>query len=215
MQAKVSTDSTTPSWWTDSNLLSLPPRELHPDGKNGAVACAVLSETGQQLAFAEGRTGLVNELARHCTSPISEWHFVSRPELIQADSRAMASLISARCASSRPGRPEEWSCIKQDNSLEYLLYIAPGLRWFEDHFPDNPILPGVVQVHWAIRMGAELGFDARQFVALPRVKFTAVIVPDSMVKLSLSRVGTKLRFSYHSHSGAHSVGTASFSERVV
>jgi len=215
MQAKVSTDPTTPSWWTDSSLLSLPPRELYPDGNNGAVVIAVLSEPGQKLAFAEGRTALINELSQHCASPVSKWHFVSRSGLIQADSRAMESLINARCASSRPSRPEEWGCIKHDGSLEYLLYISPGLRWFEDHFPDNPVLPGVVQVHWAIRMGTQLGFDARGFVGLPRVKFTAVIAPDSVVRLSISRVGAQLRFSFDSNAGKHSNGTVNFGEQAV
>lgn len=211
MQDKATTNLTAPGWWMDSSLLSLPPLELYPDGKNGVILVAALSEPGQQLAFARGRTTLIKELSQHCAIPVSKWYFVPEPVLIQADFRTIENLVGA----SRPGRPEEWGCIKRDGSLEYLLYISPDLRWFEDHFPGNPILPGVVQIHWAIQMGSELGFDPGRFVALPRVKFTAMIVPDSVVKLSLSETGTQLRFRYQSNTGSHSMGTVTFGEQIL
>ena len=159
-----------------------------------------------------GRTSLSTELSRHCSGPDPHWNFVPEAMINQADSPAIESLINARRNSSNPERPEEWALTRRDEQLEYLLYVPPGLRWFRDHFPGNPILPGVVQIDWAIRLGAELGFDARRFSSLPRVKFTAVIVPDSVVRLSLCKVGAQLRFSYHSSTTPHSRGTVSFIE---
>jgi predicted LPLAT superfamily acyltransferase len=65
------------------------------------------------------------------------------------------------------------------------LHIRPDLLWFHGHFPGTPILPGVVQIHWAVDFARRyLGLDldtAREF----QIKFKAVIQPDDAVVLTL------------------------------
>lgn len=65
------------------------------------------------------------------------------------------------------------------------LRIPPDLLWFQGHFPGLPILPGVVQVDWAVELARTLlGLD---LVAAPQfqVKFKAVIRPDDRLTLIL------------------------------
>lgn len=56
---------------------------------------------------------------------------------------------------------------------------------FAGHFPGRPILPGVVQLDWAIQLAATcFGFESRPATQV-RVKFMHVIGPDP-ADLSLS-----------------------------
>jgi 3-hydroxymyristoyl/3-hydroxydecanoyl-(acyl carrier protein) dehydratase len=90
--------------------------------------------------------------------------------------------------------------------------IRPDLVWFEGHFSDCPILPGVIQTHWAITYGRE-HYDIRgQFKSLGNLKFMKVIVPNTRVTLELKFQSAKqlLSFRYLHEGTVCSQGTAEF-----
>lgn len=69
-------------------------------------------------------------------------------------------------------------------SLRFL--VPENTSYFEGHFPGCPVLPGVVQVGWAIEFARlHIPFSAR-FRALAAVKFTRVIQPNAHVTLRLA-----------------------------
>lgn len=58
------------------------------------------------------------------------------------------------------------------------LALPPDHDAFAGHFPGRPILPGVVQLDWAIQLAATcFGFELRPATQV-RVKFMHVIGPD-------------------------------------
>ena len=79
----------------------------------------------------------------------------------------------------------------------------------------HAILPGVVQVHWAIHFGAELGYRPKKFTGLARVKFKAVVQPPTILKLELVATGHGLRFTYTADDTLHSTGTVRFGDSQV
>jgi len=97
-----------------------------------------------------------------------------------------------------------------DGSVELDLEIDPALLWFKGHFPFHPILPGVVQIDWAVTFARELlGLDlpaARDF----QIKFRATILPGDRITLTLRHEAVKGRLSFQYRRGDEmcSSGTA-------
>lgn len=91
------------------------------------------------------------------------------------------------------------------------LFVPASLDFFPDHFPRIGILPGVVQIDWAITFGrAHLGV-AGAFRGLRALKFLHPILPDTAVTLALSREGPgELGFAYRADARAFSSGRALF-----
>jgi 3-hydroxymyristoyl/3-hydroxydecanoyl-(acyl carrier protein) dehydratase len=87
---------------------------------------------------------------------------------------------------------------RTDDGVELEIRLPPDLFWFRGHFPQVPILPGVVQIDWAIQYAREhLDVDlpaARVF----KVKFRQVIRPGEYLTLRLQHRRNKghLLFEY-------------------
>ena len=101
------------------------------------------------------------------------------------------------------------------SGVEYELRVARNLKWFDGHFPGNPILPGIIQIHWAIHFGGSMGFKPGGFKGIQRVKFKEIVRPDTILLLHLKSKPGKLVFSFISGSSLHSEGTIEFSEHSV
>lgn len=80
-----------------------------------------------------------------------------------------------------------------------LSFVVPAsLEYFEGHFPAVPLLPGVVQVGWAIGLARKYLQVDRPFRSLAGVKFTRVIQPGANLSLSMEfdDRARQLRFAY-------------------
>ncbi len=89
-----------------------------------------------------------------------------------------------------------------DHQTDGRIVLALALREdhpaFAGHFPGQPILPGVVQLDWAIRLGAEhfnLGLRAATDF---QVKYRRIIQPQAALSLTLQldRAKGSLAFTY-------------------
>lgn len=109
----------------------------------------------------------------------------------------------------RPTLPKVLATIKTPEGQRQLqLHIPAELLYFDGHFPQAPILPGVVQIHWAEHFARQL-FDLQgEFAAMEVIKFQKVIAPDSEVTLDLAYDSgkNKITFAYHSPAAQHSSG---------
>ena len=95
---------------------------------------------------------------------------------------------------------------------DYELIVPEELYFLQGHFPDRPVLPGVVQIHWAVELArSSLGLDAA-FKGIEALKFHRIIKPNTPLKLTLERAEAtgKLHFSYQSDLGVHSQGRILF-----
>jgi 3-hydroxymyristoyl/3-hydroxydecanoyl-(acyl carrier protein) dehydratase len=104
------------------------------------------------------------------------------------------------------------SVTRASDKVHIELEIQPDLIWFEGHFPDCPILPGVIQTHWAITYGCQHFPIDGVFKSLGNVKFMKVIVPGIKVTLELEYRASKrlLNFRYWHDGALCSQGNAEF-----
>jgi 3-hydroxymyristoyl/3-hydroxydecanoyl-(acyl carrier protein) dehydratase len=113
--------------------------------------------------------------------------------------------------------PEIDALERTPDGLSMRFHVPASLRYFEGHFPDVALLPGVVQIGWAVELARKYLPPAdtqrlARFRALSGVKFTRVIQPGAEVslRLSLDAARHELAFEYHSEGHACSLGRVLF-----
>lgn len=91
---------------------------------------------------------------------------------------------------------------------ELRLVIPADLDYFVGHFPGAPIVPGVVQIKWALELARRHVGALGQFAGMEAVKFQRVMVPELVVTLTLrfAAADGKLRFSYEAEGARFSSG---------
>jgi 3-hydroxymyristoyl/3-hydroxydecanoyl-(acyl carrier protein) dehydratase len=93
-------------------------------------------------------------------------------------------------------KPEVKNVKQNGNSLEILLSFPAEAEYFQGHFPNTPILPGVAQVHWAVRFAEEYFGIIPRLEQMKAIKFSKIIFPNKDVILTLTRGEQQNKFSY-------------------
>lgn len=97
----------------------------------------------------------------------------------------------------------------------YRFRVEASHHVFQGHFPEAPIVPGLAQVDWAIRLGRESFGPLGDFSGMSNLKFQRIIVPDEPIELRLTLHPVKhtLTFEFQGQDGRKSSGTISFASR--
>ena len=84
------------------------------------------------------------------------------------------------------------------DSARVELDVHADLKWFAGHFPGHPILPGVVQLAWAVHFSREIFGYGPGVSVLEQLKFKRPIGPGRHVTLLLVRrpADTAVSFEY-------------------
>jgi hypothetical protein len=116
-------------------------------------------------------------------------------------------------AGENPDAPPVVSWLSAPGRERFLLDLQPELPLFEGHFPEHPILPGIIQLHWAVLLsGACLGHVHPPQKVL-QLKYHNIAVPPRLIELSLEpREASKVRFHVSSHGCTHARGVLVFAE---
>ena len=82
-------------------------------------------------------------------------------------------------------------------SLQLTLYIPGELPYFQGHFPDYPLLPGVIQLEWALDFAAEyLHIEHGHISRIDQLKFSQPVLPETQLQLLLQHYPGRLYFEY-------------------
>lgn len=111
--------------------------------------------------------------------------------------------------------PEIQSFERRPDGLHLQFVLPADLEYFDGHFPGVPLLPGVVQIGWAVELARRhLASDGPlgRFRGLTNVKFMRVLQPGARVRLRLraERERHELEFEYSEGEVSCSVGRVSF-----
>ncbi|BFM06654.1 3-hydroxyacyl-ACP dehydratase FabZ family protein [Halioxenophilus aromaticivorans] len=116
-----------------------------------------------------------------------------------------------------PSPANEWPHLKalnashaQSSAWQLTLFVADDCRWFNGHFPGNPVLPGVVQLHWAQFFARQLA-DLKRITQVKSLKFNKIILPNTEVSLTLTVLREKQRVNFQYFSGDDVCSSGTFS----
>ncbi|HEY4124856.1 MAG TPA: AMP-binding protein, partial [Rhizomicrobium sp.] len=169
-----------------------------PSRKGTLGAIIELNAAGKAALAEEGAFRLSRRL-RIALAPLLEpaerpkhWRF----ETIPSNSQGKRLLASLRACFEKRA-PGEGTVVKQEaDSAEITLALPPDLIWFEGHFPDQPVLPGIAQVHLAAQWAEHLWDWKPRGANLSQLKFRQIIRPGDSLRLKLTRDRTKERLIF-------------------
>lgn len=97
------------------------------------------------------------------------------------------------------------------------LCIPQNLAYFAGHFEQIPIVPGVVQIQWAVYYAQRFLNLNLSFSHMEAVKFKELLLPEQHFELSLQflQQACKLEFRYHSATAEYSSGRIYFHDESI
>jgi acyl-CoA synthetase (AMP-forming)/AMP-acid ligase II/3-hydroxymyristoyl/3-hydroxydecanoyl-(acyl carrier protein) dehydratase len=176
-------------------------------------ALVVLSPSGLHALRNQGRRRLTEQLREHLRPHCEAIALPRRWRLLRqlplnAQGKLPQADVDALLHAPRPLEPELLRKQQVDGEWHLALAIPPDLAYFSGHFPQSPVLPGVVQVDWAMNLGQRLLDLPTRFAGMEVLKFQKLIRPGDEVWLTLrfDAERSKLYFTYRNADGACSSG---------
>lgn len=176
-------------------------------------ALLVLSETGLRALRNQGRRAVTEALRRHLSGHCEtlalprRWRWLRQLPL-NAQGKLPQAEVEALLMAARPKTPDVLEQVETDGEWNLQLVVPPDLAYFSGHFPSAPVLPGVVQVDWALSLGRQLLNLPPRFVGMEVLKFQQLVRPGDEIQLHLrfDRERGKLYFAYRNDTAACSSG---------
>lgn len=122
--------------------------------------------------------------------------------------------ILDRYQSDREHRqPGIFSWISDLTEHRLLFDVSPEMVFFKGHFPGNPILPGIAQLHWAAAVTMSLFNFTEVPNGIKRLKFKKIVQPSTVLELLLKKKSeNEVEFQFVSPAQVHSMGSLTFKE---
>jgi acyl-coenzyme A synthetase/AMP-(fatty) acid ligase/3-hydroxymyristoyl/3-hydroxydecanoyl-(acyl carrier protein) dehydratase len=184
------------------------------EGRAFLGAVLALSPSGVHALRNQGRRTLTETLRRHLAEHCETIALPRRWRLLlelpySSQGKLPQSQVDALLSAPRPTRVEPVSAEARDGEWLLQLQVPLDLAHFTGHFPQTPVLPGVVQVDWAQQLARQLISDLPpRFAGMEVLKFQQLVRPGDTLQLTL-RFDTergKLYFAYHNGEAACSSG---------
>lgn len=192
------------------------------------AAFVVLAAEGRALLAAEGKLAL-NRRLRAALAGVAaavalprRWRYLEQLPLNAQGKTTHAALLALLAPDAaqpqpdaqpeRPRQPHLRELERGTHAVRLELAVPPDLLYFDGHFAGAPILPGVVQLDWAIAYGRRYFALPPHFRGVAALKFQHVIQPGDTVQLELLHDAAKgtLNFRYQSSDRQHASGRVLF-----
>ena len=172
--------------------------------KQALGAVVTLTPAGEEARIALGPFRLARMLRQACAHTLEpaerpkHWRFVKAIP-VDAQGKRVLSVLRAMFDEINPLGVLDLSIRDRSDTRAVVAFsLAPTLIFFDGHFPERAILPGIAQVHLAVLIAERIWRIELHAGNLTRVKFRRVLQPNEAVVLTMTRdlVKKKLTFSY-------------------
>lgn len=175
------------------------------DARTTFAAVAVLNPAGVEKLKTDGKAALVKELKDLLAQSFErvclprKWRFVSAlPE------NSMGKTTVAALQALFDDMALQYVVENRTPDSADLLVTIPGrCPYFEGHFPEFALLPGVAQIEMTIKLARECFAVPDVFTGIKNLKFMQPVLPNSTVAVALKWGAGKneLDFSWQNHAG--------------
>jgi hypothetical protein len=192
---------------------------LYRDERDEIVALVVLSDTGCAQLQELGKLRFDRQMRQSLSTSLDRAALPRRWRYLSAmPYNAMGKITTAdilRCF-ERQALPPFAAATRSAREMVLTLSLRDCMQAFDGHFPQLPILPGVTQIDWALRLAQRYFSIAGRFSGLRQLKFHRILRPDDEVSLTLCFFPEKqeVRFAYTSANVLCSQGQALFAHPV-
>ena len=183
------------------------------DKRASLGALLVLSASGLFALREQGRRALTHTLRQHLSQHCEAVALPRRWRLLRqlplnSQGKLPQARVDALLLAPRPKLPEVLSQSEDAGQWTLKLSIPPDLAFFSGHFPKTPVLPGVVQVDWAMVLGQQLLDLPPRFAGMEVLKFQQLVRPGDAIELTLrfDSQRAKLHFAYRNATAPCSSG---------
>nr|MBF0681593.1 AMP-binding protein [Pseudomonas sp.] len=174
------------------------------DNRAFLAGLIALSDAGLHALRNQGRRSLTQALRKHLAQYCEalalprRWRLV-RQLPVNSQGKLPQAQLDALLQAPRPLTPERLSERLEEDQWHLELGVPVDLAHFSGHFPQTPVLPGVVQIDWAISLARQLIKDLPpRFQGMEVLKFQQLARPGDCLQLTLrfDAERSKLHFSY-------------------
>lgn len=183
------------------------------ENRASLAALVVLSAPGLHALRNQGRRTITQTLRQHLSQHCEAVALPRRWRLLRqlplnAQGKLPQAEVDALLAAPRPKAPEVLEQNESEGQWTLQLAIPPDLAYFSGHFPQTPVLPGVVQVQWALELSQQLFKPTGKFTGMEVLKFQQLVRPDDRIELHLrfDQERKKLYFTYRNDTATCSSG---------
>lgn len=176
---------------------------------NNKLACVcVLNEIGKDYLFLRG----INELKKYLKQDLKKYMEVV-PQKWWFNNCIPTTLTGKidkafinKIFTTNFSFPVILDSITSENEFKYKIFFNKGCNFYNGHFPDFPITPGVVQLYIASEL-ANYSFKINTIVGqMKKIKFSNIIHPNTIIELSLIKKETGIEYKYSDTTTTYSSG---------
>ncbi|WP_250460492.1 AMP-binding protein [Microbulbifer litoralis] len=189
----------TSEWIVDARTLTV------KRGRQGLAAVVALSASGREILMLRGRGQLVRAL-RALLAPDLDgvalprlWRFVDAIPKNQQGKSPRELLMQLFDATPVRMLPRVIKREMAEQNVRVEIQIPADLPCLPGHFEDAPVVPGVVQIDWAMHYGRELLGLGGRFSSMEVIKFKQLLRPgeNAVLELEFDIEKNKLKFRFH------------------
>jgi len=199
-------------WIEDTRALTINRKRVE------TAVVIILTKLGKSQLMLTGRKKLVQILKASLAVDFENivlprrWRFVNIMPINQQGKIPLGNLLELIEQPPLIEWPTINSVTEEGETIALTCSIPPNLAYFDGHFDSDPILAGVVQVHWADKYAQHFFAITSGFKKLEQIKFTNIIRPNQKITLNLefNELKRRVSFNYRSDKGVHSSGRICF-----
>ena len=194
---------------------------LLPGKRDKIIASLALTDTGIKQLEQSGRSTLIQHLRKQM-SQIFEATVLPRKWLLfnnipmTTQGKTDHTLLTRLAGLDKQHFPLIRFCRMEQDTVSLDLSLQAELCYFQGHFPEQPVLPGVTQVSWADYFGRLFFNITLPFFRMEVIKFKSIIQPDEQLTLKLCRntENGKLYFDIFNNTQSFASGRLVYGEHI-